>query len=228
MVAVGRTVYLDLERKYPSDTLHRGSFMPSDLHTTQLHLLINRIQTGDQPARDEFVRRVGERLERLARKMLRQFDNVRRWEETGDVLQKVLMNVLHAVETGAKRPESVRAFYAYAASCIRNALLDLARHYRGIRAPDVRPFGTDGQSSTAPGVNPAEPGDDLQRWCDFHEAVGRLPATEREVVELRFYHGWTNQQIGDLFGISEKMVRNHWHAACLKLNEMLDGALPTL
>jgi RNA polymerase sigma-70 factor (ECF subfamily) len=203
----------------------------SELHTTQLHVLIDRIQSGDRPARDEFVRRVGERMERLARKMLRQFENVRSWEETGDVLQKVLMSVLHALESGSRRPESVREFYAYAATCIRNALLDLARHYRGVRAPDVRPLGgCQTSSGESPGfaadLTAGEGADDLQRWYDFHEAVGRLPEMEREVVGLKFYHGMTNQEIGDVFQISEKMVRKHWLSACVKLNEMLQGDLP--
>jgi RNA polymerase sigma-70 factor (ECF subfamily) len=204
----------------------------SDLHTTQLHILIDRIRAGDAPARDEFVRRVGERVERLARKMLRQFTNVRQWEETGDVLQQVLMNLLRSLESGANQPGSVREFYSYAATCVRNSLLDLARHYRGVRAP--RLFSPQDNSSTSSGdpiaKAPAagEPDEELQRWCDFHEAVERLPDKEREVVGLKFYHGWTNQEIGDLLGVSEKMIRNHWHSACLRLNQMLGGELPTL
>jgi RNA polymerase sigma factor (sigma-70 family) len=205
----------------------------SDLHTTQLHLLIDRIRGGDAPARDEFVRRVGHRVECLARKMLRQFANVRRWEETDDVFQRVLMNILRSIESGSSQPASVREFYSYAATCVRNSLLDLARHYRGVRAPRLL-APRDGQSTTdgndpiAAAPDAGEPVEELQRWCDFHEAVGRLPAKEREVVGLKFYHGWTNQEIGDLMGVSEKMVRNHWHSACLKLDRMLDGELPAM
>ena len=68
----------------------------------------------------------------------------------------------------------------------------------------------------------------MQRWCAFHEAVERLPLMEREVVGLKFYHGWTNQAIGEVFGVSEKMVRKHWQSACMKLNDLLGGELPVL
>jgi DNA-directed RNA polymerase specialized sigma24 family protein len=39
----------------------------------------------------------------------------------------------------------------------------------------------------------------LERWCAFHEQVEALPAAEREVVSLLFYHGWTKAEIARLF-----------------------------
>jgi len=60
------------------------------LKTTELQDLVDRIQAGDRHAADALVRRSAERLENLARKMLRDFPAVRRWEQTGDVLQNSL------------------------------------------------------------------------------------------------------------------------------------------
>ena len=67
---------------------------------------------------------------------------------------------------------------------------------------------------------------ELEMWRRFHEAVERLPAEEREVVGLAFYHGWTHARIAELLQTSERTVRRHWQSAGLRLNEALGGRLP--
>jgi RNA polymerase sigma factor (sigma-70 family) len=66
----------------------------------------------------------------------------------------------------------------------------------------------------------------LDLWAAFHAAVEHLPAAEREVVGLAFYHGWTHARIAELLQVSERTVRRHWQSACLRLNEALGGRLP--
>src|SRR5262245_6276779 len=61
------------------------------LNTTRLHACLERMRSGDLDAREELVRSVCGRLEHLARKMLRAYPAVRRWEDTSDVLQSTLM-----------------------------------------------------------------------------------------------------------------------------------------
>ena len=51
----------------------------------------------------------------------------------------------------------------------------------------------------------------------FHEGVACLPAEEREVVSLIFYHGWTQVEVADLFQINERTVRRPWESALVKL-----------
>ncbi len=192
-----------------------------DFQTQQLHQLIDRIQQGDQSARDELVRSVGSNLERLARKMLRRYPGVHRWEETSDVLQNALLRLLRAVQE--IKPASMRDFFGLAAEQIRRELIDLARHYQtGKRSSDRAARG----DSILREIPAANEDDNLQRWHDFHEAVQRLPAEEREVIGLVFYHGWTQARIADLFGTSERTIRRRWQAACLKLDELVKGGLP--
>jgi DNA-directed RNA polymerase specialized sigma24 family protein len=45
----------------------------SSLRTTRLHDWLQRMQAGDRMAAEELLRAVGDRLERLARRMLRDF-----------------------------------------------------------------------------------------------------------------------------------------------------------
>jgi RNA polymerase sigma-70 factor (ECF subfamily) len=202
------------------------------LHTTQLRTWLDRMRDGDPAAREELLRATCVRLERLARKMLDRFPNVRRWADTGDVLNPSLMRLLRALQE--LRPAATRDFFNLAAVQMRRELLDLARHFYG-------PQGQGANHASLP-PNPqagdpcdgvaqdADPGGaaDLERWSAFHEAVERLPAEEREVVSLAFYHGWTQAEIGELFGVEERTVRRRWRAACLKLHEALKGGPPEL
>jgi RNA polymerase sigma factor (sigma-70 family) len=198
-----------------------------EFQTTELHRLIDLIQKGDDEARDELVRSVGNSLERLAHKMLQRYPGVQRWEETGDVLQNALLRLLRAVQE--IKPPTMRDFFGLAAEQVRRELLDLARHYRGAKGLG-RNLVTHGDSvlRNSEPVDPESNDDNLERWEEFHEAVNRLPAEEREVMGLVFYHGWTQAQMAEFFQTSERTIRRRWQSACLKLDQMIQGGLPEL
>src|SRR5438132_5094838 len=164
-----------------------------EFQTTQLHQLIDRLQHGDAEARNELVRSVCSSLERLARKMLQRYPAVHRWEQTGDVLQNALLRLLRALEE--IKPPSMRDFFGLAAEQVRRELLDLARHYRSGKGLG-RNLASHGDSilRELDRADPDMADDNLERWHEFHEAVQRLPAEEREVIGLAFYHGWTQAQ----------------------------------
>jgi RNA polymerase sigma factor (sigma-70 family) len=196
----------------------------TSLHTMDLRRLLERGRQGDREAQDLLLRRAGERLERMARGMLRRFPAVHRQVETNDVLQNALLRLLHALRQ--VDPASTREFFGLAAMQIRRELLDLARHFKGRTPlleqdlPDVgRPEG-----SHFDVVEETEP--DLDFWCSFHEAVERLPAAEREVFSLSFYHGWTQQEIAELLQVTERQVRRRYRSALLALSEELGEKLP--
>jgi RNA polymerase sigma factor (sigma-70 family) len=195
------------------------------LHTAQLHNWIARIRAGDLSAREELLRGVCGRLERLARKMLQRFPAVRRWVEPEDVLQNALLRLLRALES--VQPESVRHFFGLAAEQMRRELLDLVRHFYGpqghgahydsaVRRDDSQ---SSGQEPTDHGEEPGE----LERWTRFHEEVERLPAEEREVVSLIFYHGWEQAEVAELLQISDRTVRRRWESALVTLHSRVRG-----
>src|SRR5262249_41127185 len=105
------------------------------------------------------------------------------------------------------------------AAHIRRELLDLARHFaaRGRQAVPL---------DTALTPDAAEALDDLDRWCGFHEGMERLPAEEREVVSLIFYHGWEQTDVADLFQVSVRTVQRRWDSALVKLHGRLRAQLP--
>jgi RNA polymerase sigma-70 factor (ECF subfamily) len=197
-------------------------------HTAQLHGWLDRLQAGDLAAREELLRGVGNRLERLARKMLRRFPGVHRWVETDDVLQSALLRLLRALQE--VRPESMRAFFGLAAEQMRRELLDLARHYYGPHGQGAHhaSHGSGADASTPAHEPPDRDADpaELERWCLFHQQVEQLPAEEREVVGLIFYHGWKQADVARLFGVSERTVRRRWEAALVKLHHVLNDDGP--
>jgi RNA polymerase sigma factor (sigma-70 family) len=186
---------------------------------------MERLRAGDAAAANELVRAVTARLERLTRKMLRGFPNVRRHAQTDDVLQSALLRLLRGLREVSLA--SMRDFYNLAAGMLRRELLDLARHYaranrhgaaaRGGLAPDE-------SAGPAEAAAPAEPAGDLERWTHFHEEVEKLPVEEREVVGLIFYHGWGQAEVAELFGVTVRTVQRRWASAMVKLHRLLGEA----
>jgi RNA polymerase sigma-70 factor (ECF subfamily) len=191
--------------------------MALSFRTSQLLGLVDRMRAGDQAAADELFRHLSDRLERLARKMLRGFPAVRRWEQTPDVLQKASLRLLRALQK--VRPDSTRKFFALAGKQIRRELLDLKRHYRAVNAVHH----TDGVAASAgtPAHEPADPApgwDELEEWCGIHRQIEELPEAEREVVDLHFYQGLTKAEAAELLGVDVRTIQRRWNAALSRLH----------
>jgi RNA polymerase sigma factor (TIGR02999 family) len=201
---------------------------PDELGTFVLHPLVERIQQGDRTASDELLCRCGQRLQTLAHTMLRRyFPHARPLEDTSDVLQNASLRLLTTLK--AIRPNDTRHFFNLAALQIRQVLLDLLRACKSRKRFEhvsLSPQDS-GQPATEPAAD-AGKDSDLDLWEGFHKAVDQLPAEERVVVALRFYHGWTQAQIAELLGVAERTVRRSWSRACLTLTERLQGKLPEL
>lgn len=199
--------------------------------TLAMQRLVDQLQAGDLSAQDEICRRVGERLQRLASKMLKTYPGVNRWEQTDDVLQNSLLRLLKALK--AVRPDNMRAFFGLATEQLRRQLLDLNRHYQGacghgrhlvdmpVRGGAETGLHEPADAATSPSQTAA-----LERWQALHEAVANLPDEEREVFGLVFYQGWTQKQIAELLEVNERTIRRYWQSVCIRLNDMLQGELP--
>src|SRR3954452_7824325 len=125
----------------------RGRDMGSD-QSTQLQHCLDRLREGDLSARDDLIRYSCARLERLTHTMLRDYARLRRWEETGDVLQNAMIRLNRAL--GEVAPANVRDFFRLAALEIRRELIDLARHY-------YRPGGPGDRHASVHGGHPSDP-----------------------------------------------------------------------
>lgn len=195
--------------------------------TVEIQRWLDRLRAGDPSARDRLLHHAAGRLQRLARKMLRDYPRVRRWEETGDVLQNASVRLWRALEE--LRPPTPRDFFRLAALQIRRELLNLAEHHYGPQGPGAHhasvaaDAGPDGTTPRAP--EPPDPTHEPGRllfWTEFHRQVEALPDREREAFDLLWYQELTQTEAAALLGVSEREVRRRWRAA----RELLRQALP--
>lgn len=193
---------------------------------TQLQNLIQLAQQGDASAKDALLDHACDRLLRLTRKMFHSYPALRRWEQTDDVFQNAMLR-LHRAWADVKL-ESVRHFFNLAAVQIRRELLDLARHHFGPEGEAAKHH-TDGQPPDEPGgalhAQAQEPVD-LESWSEFHAQVEALPEQEREVVNLLWYQGFTQEEAASVLGISSRTLKRRWHSARLKLYEAMSREGP--
>lgn len=182
-----------------------------------------RHHDGDPHAVDELLRRTGRRLEALARKMLRGYPKVRRWEQTADVLQEALLRLDRALRQAP--PNDARHFFNLATVQIRRTLLDLARRYRGPMSLAANYDSAFAHVKRLGETLPQQVGGrepvSLEDWSAFHEAVGELPDDEREVFQLTWYQGLTQLETAKLMEVDERTVRRYWLSAKLKLARRL-------
>jgi RNA polymerase sigma factor (sigma-70 family) len=208
--------------------------MPEQPITTEdtkyLDGLIERLSTGDD-ARSELLRHACGRLEHLVRRQLRGFPMVRRWEETGDVLQQVLLRLCRALEQ--IQPRNSREFYALSSKLIRRELIDLKRHYYGPLGPAAKhstQHGVSDDSSTSTGgAGGFDAGSDtldpaaLAEWTEFHAQADSLPEELREVVDLVWYQGLEHEAAAKILDVSSKTVSRRWREARVRLGHWLSG-----
>lgn len=210
--------------------------MADDALTSLAAALITRLSehagTSEEAGlRAELFELAYERLQMLARRMIRGFPQVRRWEDTADVVQAAGLRLHRAL--GDVDLRDARHLLRLTALQIRRELLDLARKYASpdsfaanhetnvLAAADGRllkaEMALDDCSDTA---------DRLETWTRFHAAIASLPPDDRELFDLVWFLGATQQDIAALRGDSPRTVRRRWEAIKQRIFTAVDGDRP--
>lgn len=191
----------------------------------QIDQQIAKSNAGDQESRQQLFDLVYARLQGLARKMLKGFPGVRRWEETDDVWQNASLKLWKAL--GQLEINDSRHFYALAAVYIRRELIDLARRHFGPlgmganqATREINPDASS-QSFFFEGQDVTFEASRLSIWSEFHEQVGKLDDDERETFDLIWYQGLPQAEVARIIGVSERTVKRRWQAARLNLANSL-------
>jgi len=50
-------------------------------------------------------------------------------------------------------------------------------------------------------------------WSEFHEHVEKLPDDEREVMDLLWYQGLTQEEAAAVLKVSDRTVKRRWQSA---------------
>jgi RNA polymerase sigma-70 factor (ECF subfamily) len=202
----------------------------TDGHTSSSKLLecLARAARGEIAALNEVILTAGKRLELLTHRMLRDYPRVRRWAETGDVLQNALIRLCRAL--AQVQPATPRDFYALATTQIRRELIDLARHFAGRENAAAHhesdPAGADEVGSGRDTPDQTHDPAALADWAEFHSQVSTLPDEDREVFGLLFYQGLAQEEAAELLGVSLRTIQRRWQAALLHLHRARNGEPP--
>jgi RNA polymerase sigma-70 factor (ECF subfamily) len=198
--------------------------------TIELQRWLDLLRAGDDRGRRELINHASDRLQKLTRRMLKGYPQVRRWEQTDDVLQNALLRLYRAL--AEVRPESLRHFYNLAALQIRRELLDLSKHYFGPEGEAAKHQtnggeGTDGDHRPLEGrADDTDEPETLEGWTEFHAQVEALPELEREVFNLLWYEGLSQPETAEVLHTSLRTVKRRWQAARLLLYQALHGDKP--
>lgn len=159
---------------------------------------------GDQAALGELMPRVYDELHRMAERQMRSERADHTLQPTA-LIHEAYMQLVDQRASWKGR----RHFFAIAAKCMRRIVLKHARQ----RAADKRGGGVPEVSlDEAIVADRARPGDLL----DLDRALERLEEIEPrqvEIVELRFFGGYTCEEIAEILEVSESTVNREWKSA---------------
>lgn len=111
-----------------------------------------------------------------------------------------------------------RRFFAYAAEVMRNVIVDQIRERHALRRG-----GGEKHLTLNTALGDGLSGDD--EALQVHEALQSLAQLEprlAQVVEMRYFGGMTEVEIGEALGVTERTVRRDWEKARLLLASMLE------
>lgn len=145
-------------------------------------------------------------LKALARSRLRRSGNFTLLDTTALVNQ----SCLRLIERGPERLEGMarHQFFSYAAAVMRSVVVDLARE----RLTDRRGNGEVLRLDLLAHEPATEDGDPLVIDRALDELRLREPRLA-EVVEMRFFGGFSEAEIAETLGLSERSIRRDWEKA---------------
>lgn len=175
------------------------------------------LRAGSPEARDAVVSAAAERIRVVARRMLRSFPAVHRWDDTDDVAQNAALRLFRALATTV--PETPEHLVNMVTLQVRRELIDLVRKHRGPLSfatnhdTNAAVVGGDVRMHVDGTADPTAAHGVLDRWAAFHEAVAALPEEERAVFDLAWFAGADQAAAARQLGCSVRTVKRRWEAA---------------
>lgn len=174
---------------------------------TPLTQLLQLAQRGDRDALDRLYSALYPELRRIAHARLYGHGDPQQLGTTALVHE----SFLRLVEQAQLQIPDRRHFFAYAAKTMRSIIIDLARqHLTERRGGGVNPLPLDtGIAESAAGSSD----EDLIRVNDALLALEAVDPTLARVVEMRYFAGYSEVEVAELLGSSERTVRRQWDKA---------------
>ncbi len=172
---------------------------------------------GDQNAPDRLMPLVYEELRHLALRYLQRERSDHTLQATGLVHEAYL----RLVDQSSMNWQNRAHFFAVAAKVMRRILVDYARsHGAEKRGGDREKLEFDEAVSPS-----GERAVDLIALDDALQDLVTFDPRQSRIVELRFFAGLTNEEIGDVLAISPRTIKREWRLAKAWLRrEIMKGA----
>jgi len=183
----------------------------------RLTVLLSRMQGGDRAARDALFAAAYRELRRLAHSRLHEGGR----NTVLDTTALVHESYLRLVRTGELKIEDRRAFFGYASQVMRSVIVDSAR----ARLAERR--GGNAQKLTLSTELAQDLAQDEEGIVQIHEALQELEkadARAAQVVQMRYFGGYSNEEIAETFDITVRTVQRDWEKAKVLLQAILKPA----
>jgi RNA polymerase sigma factor (TIGR02999 family) len=180
--------------------------------------LIEAAERGDESAAATLFSVLYSELHRLARRELHRGANGQTLSTT-TLLHEAYLDI--AGRTGASFPDRGR-FMAYASRVMRGLIIDHARRRGAARRGgrfELTPLDEDPPA-------PAQGGLDLARMGEALEQLERLDPDLAEVVDQKFFCGFSFAEIASMRGVSERTVQRRGDRARIYLHRALAAPGP--
>ncbi len=171
--------------------------------------LIDSVEAGDRPAADALFATLYSELHRLAKAQLAR--------NAGD-LTLGTTTLLHEVYVDLAQRDAVHfpdksRFMAYAARAMRGLIIDYARNRRALKR------GAEFELASLDTETADQPSDDveLQRISEALDALATVDPLLVQVVDLKFFCGFSFVEIAAMKGQSERTIHRQWEKARLYL-----------
>jgi RNA polymerase sigma factor (TIGR02999 family) len=181
-----------------------------------LTALFAAAEKGDAAAREQLFQRLYAELHRLARREL--------WK-SGAAVSMGATTLLHEAFINMSERDTIafpdRArFMAYAARAMRGLIIDHARSRHAQKRGgqfEMTTLDTNISNETADSI-------DLPLVGDALDELAKLEPDLAQVVDLKFFCGFTFAEIAAMRGVSERTVQRDWEKARIYLHQSLRGS----
>lgn len=197
----------------------RGGRLPAHHVSTssneRLADLVARAEAGDATARDALFAALYDELHRLAQSHVRRGGNITLGATT--LLHEAYLDI--ARRDALAFPDRQR-FLGYASRAMRGLVIDYVRQRHACKRGGELTFTSlDEQRGDAA----AAPGGEFDALGEALEQLAALDAALAQLVDLKFFCGFTFAEIASLRGVTERTVQRDWAKARMLLHRFVGG-----
>jgi RNA polymerase sigma factor (TIGR02999 family) len=177
--------------------------------------LLSSAEGGDRSAADALFAALYAELHALARRQLARGPGATLGTTT--LLHEAYLNI--SGREGARFPDRAR-FMGYAAKVMRGLVIDYARSRQALKRGggfELTVFDEEVAGAPTDSADPAE----LEQLGAALEELSAVEPPLAELVDLKFFGGFSLAEIGDMRGVSERTVQRHWEKARTYLYRVL-------